>query len=440
MDPRRNLLAKVKVQAEFAYKNRDLTPKSAWSQEQWWTAFTALFGYSQVDPASPQSQHHSPQDDLWFFVCDRGHTADDGLPFFVRRKNRSFPPDLEVEGSKFNTVNWAQSVLLNLVLQSMYQLTVVACSQDLLPFVAEGRTWQQNMKAITKTVYASPTFISVGMDSHRSEAANPSSSYPDLCFAVENFDEAFEDLVLHHPSECYCVVLHVVVEESTGRLPHPPAPPDLHTLAARLKGLHTGDPRHVRHLSAPMALGSTADVTGQGHDSPVALNNPNASVPSTPASPASVQSPTTWQISTRRRTLFAGFVSHEQIVDFIRAHNHQSLVETFFGGGAGGQKASKVVMSGPGGIGRAEVAVTRLPQASETSYGPGPSSSNPQELEKPSGILGWGMARARQVLNKAKAEVQHAAMEVRSCPRIQCALMLLQLPVDYLVKEILEAL
>jgi hypothetical protein len=49
------------------------------------------------------------------------------MPFFVRRKVKKLPEELHLSGKDFNTVDWPQTVLLNLVLQSQYQLTVVAC-------------------------------------------------------------------------------------------------------------------------------------------------------------------------------------------------------------------------------------------------------------------------------------------------------------------------
>ena len=46
---------------------------------------------------------------------------------FVRRKGKQLPKELQLSGSDFDSVNWAETVLLNIVLQSQYQLTVVAC-------------------------------------------------------------------------------------------------------------------------------------------------------------------------------------------------------------------------------------------------------------------------------------------------------------------------
>jgi hypothetical protein len=51
------------------------------------------------------------------------------------------------------------------------------------------------MVTVSKPVYASTTVTAVNLDSSRAEASNPQPCYPDICFAVDNFDNAFEDLV-----------------------------------------------------------------------------------------------------------------------------------------------------------------------------------------------------------------------------------------------------
>jgi hypothetical protein len=48
---------------------------------------------------------------------------------------------------------------------------------------------------VTKPVFATTTVTAVNLDSSRAEASQPRPCYPDICFAVDNFDNAFEDLV-----------------------------------------------------------------------------------------------------------------------------------------------------------------------------------------------------------------------------------------------------
>lgn len=50
------------------------------------------------------------------------------------------------------------------------------------------------MFAVTKAVYASPTRTLVNLDSAKASQV-PAPSYPSICFAVDNFDDAFEDMV-----------------------------------------------------------------------------------------------------------------------------------------------------------------------------------------------------------------------------------------------------
>jgi len=72
-----------------------------------------------------------------------------------------------------------------------------AYSPEALPFVAEGRTWSPGMISVTRPVYSSTTVTAVNLDSSRAQDSNPQPCYPDICFAVDNFDNTFEDLVSH---------------------------------------------------------------------------------------------------------------------------------------------------------------------------------------------------------------------------------------------------
>jgi hypothetical protein len=83
-------------------------------------------------------------------------------------------------------------IYLGMLLKSWKSL---ACRPQALPFVAEGRTWSPDMRAVTKAVFASPTETAVNLDSSRAEASNPATCYPQICFAVDNFEDAFEEMV-----------------------------------------------------------------------------------------------------------------------------------------------------------------------------------------------------------------------------------------------------
>ncbi|WIA11975.1 hypothetical protein OEZ85_012057 [Tetradesmus obliquus] len=206
-DTRRSILHTIRDQAKLRHSSTHSQQHpylQVWTPQQWWESFQFLF-INHLPP--PDSAHH---DDLLFFSKSPSHPTASNPPFFVRRKAKQLPEELQLSGSQFSHVDWAQTVLLNIVLQSQYQLTVVACGREALPFVAEGRTWSPNMITVSKPVYASTTVTAVNLDSSRAEASNPQPCYPDICFAVDNFDNAFQELVLEDADKCYCVVLHAV--------------------------------------------------------------------------------------------------------------------------------------------------------------------------------------------------------------------------------------
>ena len=78
-----------------------------------------------AEPSSHSAHDHC--DDLLFFVKLKCPKDGDGEPFFVRRKAKQLPAELQLAGPLFDGVDWSKTVLLNVVLQSAYQLTVVAC-------------------------------------------------------------------------------------------------------------------------------------------------------------------------------------------------------------------------------------------------------------------------------------------------------------------------
>ncbi|GFH21645.1 uncharacterized protein HaLaN_18997, partial [Haematococcus lacustris] len=65
--------------------------------------------------------------------------------------------------------------------------------QDMLPQVAEGRVNLPGVVAVSKRVYASPSDTPVS-STHAKAATSALSSYPDVCFSVHNYEDAFEEL------------------------------------------------------------------------------------------------------------------------------------------------------------------------------------------------------------------------------------------------------
>ena len=52
------------------------------------------------------------------------------VPYLVRRKTKALPVDLQEGGDKAHQMDWKRSVLLNLVTQTTYSLTVSACQRE----------------------------------------------------------------------------------------------------------------------------------------------------------------------------------------------------------------------------------------------------------------------------------------------------------------------
>ncbi|KAI8473865.1 MAG: hypothetical protein J3K34DRAFT_518589, partial [Monoraphidium minutum] len=615
-DTRRTILAAIREQARLLRDGRKDSDPVAWTQPQWWESFVYLF-VSGGGSYCTSGEHH---DDLLFFVRAPpagGAPAAPGAaapaappprgpgaparpppaaargppggaqqqpaaaaaarpePFFVRRRAPQLPDDLGLSGAGFAAVDWAASVLLNTVLQSRYQLTVVSCGRESLAFVAEGRTWAPRMRAVSRPVFASPTVTAVNLDSTRGEAAAPAACYPDTCFAIDNFDAAFDDLVLSEADHCYCVVLHALLDDYGGAPSAPPTPlgglgSGLGSGGGGLRGSHGGCGSSAGLRGSGGGGGSSANLRGSGgggdssvdggggggsssggaggagagpdvmeeqqqrqeqqQQGAVAGGSGRETLPSGPApirtasaavaaassaagsssggaaapgagpgppsaagsgGGAAAASPGGWRIGTRQRCLFAGYVSYEQIVEFIAQSRGpaRNLLDALLGGAAPPSGRDKVVMTGPGGVGRAEVAVTRVAEAQGGGGGGGGGrapggggggggsqhggggrggggggSEHGGGGKGPGGgdgdggfggLLQRGFSRARQAaagLGRAlQAELAGAPPEYGgggeagggggggSEWRVQCALMLLKLPVDHLARELLEA-
>jgi hypothetical protein len=152
-------------------------------------------------------------------------------------------------------------------------------------------------------------------------------------------------------------------------------------------------------------------------------------------------SPSAWRIGTRQRCLFAGYVSYDQIVNFIAASRGpgRGLLEALLGP-SGDAARDKVVMTGPGGVGRAEVAVKRMAAGEGGDDGGGGGEGGGG-----SSLLQRGLRGARAVASGiTKALAVEGAGGGGGAARgggawcVQCALMMLRLPVDHLAQEVLE--
>ncbi|XP_071925105.1 uncharacterized protein [Coffea arabica] len=150
------------------------------------------------------------EDDMLFFVRKgsdgngSSESGEDNSPFFVRR----WAPKLdELVGDSLLTVDWRRSFYLNLIAHSSFTVTVAICSHQVLRNYqsVQGRPLAPIYKVV-KTVYASPSRINFHLDSRK--AVETTAAYPDICFAVDDFDSTFDAVVLTDVDHCYCVILN----------------------------------------------------------------------------------------------------------------------------------------------------------------------------------------------------------------------------------------
>ncbi|XP_029125132.1 uncharacterized protein LOC109788673 isoform X3 [Cajanus cajan] len=157
-------------------------------------------------------------DDLVFFVRKLGshgsgsnNKTESVDPYFVRR----WAPKLSdlVDETSID-VDWRRSFYLNLIAHTSFSVTVAICSRIFLT-IELGRmqlyplyisVWPIALSQVVKTVYASPTRVNFQLDSKKEVETTP--AYPDICFAIDDFDSTFDAVVLTEKDHCYCVVLN----------------------------------------------------------------------------------------------------------------------------------------------------------------------------------------------------------------------------------------
>ncbi|KAI3738446.1 hypothetical protein L2E82_28478 [Cichorium intybus] len=149
-------------------------------------------------------------DDLLFFVTKMSLQVNDNMgetsPYFVRRWATKLD---DLVGGSMMIVDWRRSLYLNLIAHTSYSLTVAICSHESLQNHLSNQQEQLSpIYKIVKNVYASPSRVHFHLDSRKEVETSP--AYPDICFAVDDFDSTFEAVVLTNADHCYCVVLNAV--------------------------------------------------------------------------------------------------------------------------------------------------------------------------------------------------------------------------------------
>ena len=212
-------------------------------------AATCPVQFCQCPQAISRLRPHQT-DDMLFFVFTDEAAAAARTRLFVRRRSRqqqALPADLQwaeegVAGaagassasagsssprggggsSKAAAVDWRASVLLMVVLQTAFRLSVLtaADAEQLSAFVdspgsvasssaaaaaatttaatasaTTSSSGSSSVSSATRVVHASPSRVPVNLDNSRSEAGRPQASYPDISFAVDTCDDAFQSQV-----------------------------------------------------------------------------------------------------------------------------------------------------------------------------------------------------------------------------------------------------
>lgn len=320
------------------------------------------------------------EDDMVFFVRNmnlHGVGFNDDLqdrpPYFVRR----WAPQLEkVIGESSTEVDWRRSFYLNLIAHTSFSVTVAICSVQALQKYQNGTESSVSpIYKVVKTVFASPNRVTFQLDSQKGTESVP--SYPDICFAVDDFDDTFDDVILSERDHCYCVLLN--------------------------------------------AHGGAAF--------------PAEEVPSELASQSSGNQSDTRLVKKSKITLFSGFVSYPMVREAYDAGRPRfgSLISIVHP-----QRADRLYMRGPGGRGEVEVAVSSITDQSQKDSGP---HSPLQLSKAGIGIgLGTIMRRAASVASEAAKHAYATASSQKlglELVPLKCCLMSISLPWEHLAHDLL---
>ncbi|XP_022636668.1 uncharacterized protein LOC106759665 isoform X2 [Vigna radiata var. radiata] len=362
-------------------------------------------------------------DDLVFFVRKLGSHGSGSNnkteivePYFVRR----WAPKLQdlVDETSID-VDWRRSFYLNLIAHTSFSVTVAICShQDLLNhrtgedtplspiykvknefsnlviyvnirFRENGRFINPKSRfdglacigsvvsfmKIVKTVYASPSRVNFQLDSKKEVETTP--AYPDICFAIDDFDSTFDAVVLTEKDHCYCVVLNA----------------------------HDGAAFPSEKVSNDCSNSSNLEVHTR---------------------------------STKKKdtklTLFSGFVSYQMVRDAY--DGGRSRFGSLLSVGHSSGKTDRIYMKGPGGRGEVEVAVSGVADQSHEDSGP----FSPVISKKGFG-LGVIVRRAASAASVAARHAYAAASTSSSnfddLVPLKCSLMSISLPWECIAYDLL---
>ncbi|CAH9119391.1 unnamed protein product [Cuscuta epithymum] len=301
------LLSMVKKHSKFLGKTivEEEDPSDVEMDPQFWHEVLDLFFICGKEPRGRQ------EDDLVFFVrkmsgqgYQSNNSSEDNSPYFVRR----WTPKLDdLLGENSVSVDWRRSFYLNLIAHTTFSVTVAICSHEALRTYQTGKDKPLSpVYKVVKTVYASPSRINFHLDSRK--ATETTSAYPDICFAVDDFDSTFDAVVLTDVDHCYCVILNA----------------------------HDG-------------AAFPAEKIIEGHINITSSKSKSAAE----------------MTQSSKITLFSGFVSYQMVRDAYDAGRSGlgSLLSLHSSG-----KTDRIYMKGPGGCGEVEVAVSGVVDQSKEEH------------------------------------------------------------------------
>ncbi|XP_038718236.1 uncharacterized protein LOC120011240 isoform X2 [Tripterygium wilfordii] len=300
-----------------------------------------------------------------------GDYMEGGSPYFVRR----WAPKLNTLISDNSAeVDWRCSFYLNLIAHTSFTITVAICShQALRNYQSDRDTPLTSIYKVVKTVYASPSRVNFHLDSQKEVETTP--AYPDICFAVDDFDSTFDAVVLTSTDHCYCVLLNA---HDGAAFPSENEP----------------------HYSA-----SSSNSPQKNHTNSDKAKNSEI-------------------------TLFSGFVSYPMVREAYDAGKSRfgSLLSP-------PGKTDRLYMKGPGGRGEVEVAVSGVADQSQEDSGP----FSPISSKKGFGIgsiVRKAASVASVAAKNAYAAASATGTSDEMVP-LKCCLMSISLPWEHIAYDIL---
>ncbi|KAK7283229.1 hypothetical protein RIF29_12619 [Crotalaria pallida] len=315
-------------------------------------------------------------DDLVFFVRKLGSNSSGESvdPYFVRR----WAPKLsDLVGESSIDVDWRRSFYLNLIAHTSFSVTVAICSHQILQNHRPGQSTPLSpIYKVVKTVYASPSRVNFQLDSKKEVETTP--AYPDICFAIDDFDSTFDAVVLTEKDHCFCVVLNA-------------------------------------HDGAAFPSDKASNDCSNSDNSTLKVEHSSKK-------------------KDTKLTLFSGFVSYQMVRDAYDAG--KSRFGSLLSVGHSSGKTDRIYMKGPAGRGEVEVAVSGV--ADQSQLDSGPFSPVISKKGFGLGVIVRKAASAASVAAKhAYAAASASGSNFDEMIPLKCSLMSISLPWEYIAYDLL---